>query len=459
MKKFLRLLLVLSVGVVSSACIAATTEVPNRTPEEIEKLVSPIALYPDSLVALILPASTESADVVLAARFLSYGGREADIEKQFWHDTVKSLAHYPDLVKWMDENLDWTQQMGEVFASQPADVMAAVQRLRAHARANGLLVDTPQQRVVVEQEVVYIVPSNPGCIYIPRYDPDVLWMRSSFHGSFLSFGVGFSVGNWLFYDCDWAGRTIWMHRRHPGWVYNPFWRPPPPAVRVNVVSEWHPSTHYFHRTSQYDHRSPGVVVVPQPFGSEHRFHSSGPDRRDDYRDHGPSRPLPPAQHFPGRPPVTTVAPVAPVAPMTYVGVAPTRQPPSAPPSMPMQHQRPHSNMDNRTPSGPEPTPRMHEPHSPPQRTNPSAPPPMPGAATATMHRPTPPAQPSVSAPPPAQSASSRPSSAGVAPRQPSPPIPSTPAPQTSQPTSDNNNNSGNSNGGNEGGGRRSRRDH
>jgi hypothetical protein len=456
MKKLLRLLLVLSVGVVSNACIAATNDVPNRTPEEIEKLASPIALYPDSLVALILPASTESADVVLAARFFSYGGQEADIEKQFWHDTVKSLAHYPDLVKWMDENLDWTQQMGEVFGAQPADVMAAIQRLRAHARANGLLVDTPQQRVVVEQEVVYIVPSNPSCIYIPRYDPDILWMHSGFRGSFLSFGVGFSVGNWLFYDCDWAGRTIWMHRRHPGWVYNPYWRPPPPSVRVNVVTEWHPSTHYLHRTSQHDHRPPAVVVVPRPFGPERRFYSPGPDRHDDHRGNGPSRPVQPGQHFSGRPPSPTVAPVVPVTPMTHVGVAPTQQSPSTPTTVPTQRHRPNPNVEGRNPAGSEPTPRTHEPHNYQQRTNPSTPPPMPGPATATLRRPSPPAQPA-SGPTPVYPAPSRPVSAGVAPRPSSPPAPSAPPPQTSQSTSDNNSNSSNSNSGNDSNGRHSRR--
>ncbi|MFT3868352.1 MAG: DUF3300 domain-containing protein [Nibricoccus sp.] len=450
MKKFLRLLLVWSVGVVSIACVAATNEVPNRSPEEIEKLVSPIALYPDSLVAILLPASTESADVVLAARFLSYGGKESDIDKQFWHDTVKSLAHYPDLVKWMDENLDWTQQMGEVFAAQPADVMAAIQRLRAHARANGLLVDTPQQRVVVEQEVVYIVPANPGCIYIPRYDPDVLWMRSSFRNSFISFSVGFGVGNWLFYDCDWPGRTIWVHRRHPGWVYTPFWRPPPPAVRVNVVTAWRPSPHFYQRTHQHGYRPPTVVVVPRPFGPDHRFHSPGPDYRRDYHDRGPHRPLPPAQNFPGRPPVTVVSPVAPVAPMTHVGVGPSHRTP--PPTV--SNQRPHHNPQHFTPP---PAPPSHEPPPPPQRTYSGPSRPGAGSATANLHRSAPraPSEPSVNPPPSAPPPQQQPPPARVS-RPANAPRPAAPPPQGQSSTESNDNNSGNSNGGNNGGGRHSR---
>ncbi len=300
MNTLLRLLLILSVGVVLPARVAAADDVPNRTPEEIEKLVSPIALYPDSLVALILPASTESSDVVLAARFLSFGGKESDIEKQFWHESVKALAHYPEIVRWMDENLEWMQQLGGVFAGQPADVMTAIQRLRADARARGLLADTPQQRVVVEHEVVYIVPSNPSYIHIPRYDPEVLWMRRPWHGSFISFSMGFGVGNWLFYDCDWPGRTIWVHRRHPGWVYRPFWRPPPPAARVHVVTAWKPAPHMHHRNhDRPGHRGPTVVVVPRYRDDERR---AGHDRRDDHRGR---------EHDFGR---TRMPPVRPVAP-------------------------------------------------------------------------------------------------------------------------------------------------
>lgn len=279
MKILLRMLLVLSVSLAVSLRLSAENDDPKLPPEEIEKLVSPISLYPDSLVALILPAATESADVVRAARFLAGGGQQSDIEKQFWHESVKSLAHYPDIVKWMDQNLEWTQQIGGAFAEQPADVMAAIQRQRAHARAAGLLTDTPQQRVVVEQELIYITPVDARMIYIPRYDPDVLWMRRPYEGAFISFGIGFSIGDWLFYDCDWMGRTIWVHRRHPGWAYHPGWRPPPPAVRVNVVKEWHPR--YNHRSSPVWHHQQAPVVVPRPFG----FHQADDPRHHDSRHH------------------------------------------------------------------------------------------------------------------------------------------------------------------------------
>ena len=104
MKTLLCLLLGLCVSVSLIAQESTDIGVPKRSPEEVEKLVSPIALYPDSLVALILPASTTSSDVVLAARFLS-SDDPSNIDAQSWSESVKSLSHYPTIVKWMDANL------------------------------------------------------------------------------------------------------------------------------------------------------------------------------------------------------------------------------------------------------------------------------------------------------------------------------------------------------------------
>jgi len=94
----------------------------------------PIALYPDPLVALVLPASTAPADVVLAARYVSGGGDASQIDGQPWDASVKALARYPDVIRWLDANLDFTQALGAAFAQQPADVMQSIQRLRAQAQ-------------------------------------------------------------------------------------------------------------------------------------------------------------------------------------------------------------------------------------------------------------------------------------------------------------------------------------
>jgi len=182
------------------------------TADEMEQLVAPIALYPDVLVALILPAAIESADVVLAARFLERGGAEAQIDGQPWDDSVKGLARYPDVVKWMDENLSWTRQLGDAYLDKPEEVMAAIQRVRARAKAQGLLVSTAEQEVVAEGEYIRIVPAQPNVVYVPRYDPELIFVehRVIYYrpDPWITFGVGFGVGWWLGYDCDWGRRVI-----------------------------------------------------------------------------------------------------------------------------------------------------------------------------------------------------------------------------------------------------------
>ena len=119
--------------------------------EELNGLLAPIALYPDALLALILPASTVPSDVVLAARYIASNGDPAQIANQAWDDSVKSLVRYPDVLKWMDQNLEWTTAVGEAFLEQPAYVMNSIQGLRAEAVAPGSLTDTPQQHVVQEK--------------------------------------------------------------------------------------------------------------------------------------------------------------------------------------------------------------------------------------------------------------------------------------------------------------------
>jgi len=193
---------------------AAVQSTPQKlAPEALNELLAPIALYPDALIALILPASTVPSDLVLAARYIASNGDPAQVANQPWDDSVKSLARYPDLLKWMDQNLEWTTQVGEVFLDQPADVMNSIQQLRAQAIAAGNLVDTPQQKIVKEivkeETCVRIVPAEPEVIYVPQYDPEVVYVQpyTPDFGPVVTFGVGFAVGSWLNYDCDWGRRT------------------------------------------------------------------------------------------------------------------------------------------------------------------------------------------------------------------------------------------------------------
>lgn len=187
--------------------------------EELNRLLAPIALYPDALIALILPASTVPSDLMLAERYIASNGDPAQIANQPWDDSVKSLVRYPEVLKWMDQNLEWTTAVGDAFLSQPADVMNSIQALRAEAIAAGNLTDTPQQRVVREKTCVRIVPAEPEVIYVPQYDPEVVYVQpySEDVGPLLTFSAGFAVGSWLNYDCDWDRRGIYVGQWRPGW--------------------------------------------------------------------------------------------------------------------------------------------------------------------------------------------------------------------------------------------------
>ncbi|MDR1283668.1 MAG: DUF3300 domain-containing protein [Opitutaceae bacterium] len=238
--------------------------------EELDKLLGPVALYPDPLLALILPAATESSDVVLAARWLAAGGDVEKIDEQPWDESVRALARYPEVVKWMDENLAWTQQLGAAFLAQPADVMKAVQRLRVRAKEAGNLTDTPEQNVVVEKDYIRIVPAEPEIIYVPRYDPLVVYYPSTvtyYYGPPVIFGPPYRSGAWLRYDCNWLGFNIWIgswgpvYYRRPAWGHRPpphygsGHRPPPPA------HVWHPRPGRRPPPSRFDR---GGVTRPEP---------------------------------------------------------------------------------------------------------------------------------------------------------------------------------------------------
>jgi hypothetical protein len=223
-------------------CLAfsARAQTPGTTysPEQLDQLLGPIALYPDPMVAVILPASTVPSDITLAANYLAANGPAGGIDAQPWDPSVKALARYPDVVKWMNGNLDWTQALGAAFTQQPADVMKSVQQLRVQARAAGTLVNTPQQQVVMEGDDIRIVPAQPNVIYVPAYDPAIVYETPGYAGPFLTFGMGYPVGAWLSYQCDWDDFGIWLGPWSPGWAYNRGWRNP--GSGRNLWRAWQP---------------------------------------------------------------------------------------------------------------------------------------------------------------------------------------------------------------------------
>ena len=218
--------------------------------EELDQLVAPVALYPDPLLAQVLMASTYPLDVVQAARFakanasLKGDQRDQALQKEVWDDSVKSLVAFPDVLTMMDAKLDWTQKLGDAFLAQQADVMNAVQRLRAKAEAAGNLKSSSQQTVttepaaapapaaqapttvVVQQApptVIKIEPTNPQVVYVPTYNPTVVygaWPYPAYPpvayyppgyvagAAMLSFAAGVAVGSALWGNCNWHGHDV-----------------------------------------------------------------------------------------------------------------------------------------------------------------------------------------------------------------------------------------------------------
>ncbi len=189
----------------------------KRSPDELSELLGPIALYPDPLISLILPASSVPSDIVLADRFVGGGGDPAATDDKPWDSSVKALTHYPDTLKWMDDNLDWTTQVGDAFVNQPVDVMETIQALRAKAQAQGNLVDTPEEKVVQDDDGIRIVPAQPDSIYVPSYDPEVVYIQRA---PVVEFGPPYIVGPWLGYDFDWHHRHLYWGEWHHGWDYS-----------------------------------------------------------------------------------------------------------------------------------------------------------------------------------------------------------------------------------------------
>ncbi|MBI2511428.1 MAG: DUF3300 domain-containing protein [Opitutae bacterium] len=231
-------------------------DTPPLTPDQIETLVAPIALYPDPLIALILPAATHASDVVLASRFLAGGGSPETVLSEPWDESVKVLTRYREVVDYLDRNLEWTRRLGDCFIDQPDDVMDAIQAVRARARAAGMLADTPQQEVVVESDEICILPTNPTVIYVPRYDPVVLCgpaVTSWYPRVWITFGVAYSVGPWLRYDCDWRARHVRIAQRPPAWYYQPDWRNHHHSTNVGWT-RWSPPPR---RDRDFDRRNDG----------------------------------------------------------------------------------------------------------------------------------------------------------------------------------------------------------
>lgn len=356
----IRILEIFGLVLLSMVQLVADERVMVRSPEQLDQLFGPVALYPDPLIALILPAATVPGDVVLAARFLEAKGDPMQLDDQSWDDSVKSLARYPDIVRWMDHNLAWTKQAGDAFLAQPTDVMNCIQRLRARARAVGVLRDTPQQQIVVEDEIISITPAQPDVIYIPSYDPDVVYVsRPGYYSdSFMTFGPAFVTGFWLGYGFDWDRHRIWTidrSERERFWRDRHEWRrpgfPDRPDFGRNGYRDrpWEPSSNNPRpaRPPSDRPRSENTRRVPVPNipgerspDLKHRIQNDSPSGENRRWVRPEGRELPPSR----RPEISPVVPIPPATVSPNVSVIRDANPSQPPPSLstvPQQSRRVH----------------------------------------------------------------------------------------------------------------------
>ena len=203
--------------------------------EELDQVVAPIALHPDPLISQILMASTYPLEIVQADRWaqqnksLKGDAVTAALEKQDWDPSVKSLVAFPQVLTMMSEKLDWTQKLGDAFLADQKKVLDTIQSLRAKAQASGNLKTTKEQTVIVEEKIIKIEPANPQVIYVPSYNPTVVygsWPYPAYPpysyyppgyvaSSMMWFGAGMAMGaafsgawGYGWGDCDYNGGKV-----------------------------------------------------------------------------------------------------------------------------------------------------------------------------------------------------------------------------------------------------------
>jgi hypothetical protein len=237
----IRVLAAAILGLVGFAAqMTAAQPAPSARPltaSELDRLVAPIALYPDPLLAQILMAATYPLEVVEADRWLQVPANAvltgdaltAALQRQKWDASIESLIAFPRVLGMMDDHLEWTEQLGNAFLMQQADVMGAIQRLRRLAGAAGSLASGPQQTVSPPEPEVAIEPTNPGIVYVPGYNPWCVygaWPDPAYppfvFGTFadscgpegLVFGVGISprFGFWAWGVFAWRRHEIRINR-------------------------------------------------------------------------------------------------------------------------------------------------------------------------------------------------------------------------------------------------------
>ena len=240
---------------------------------ELEELVGPVALYPDDLLAIVLPASTYPLEIVQAARFLERLEVDSTLEPdESWDESVVALLNYPEVIRMMDEDIDWTWRLGEAVIAQQSDVIAAVELFRDRAYAAGNLQSDEHQTVTVEEGAIEIEPVDEEIIYVPYYEPEEVvvyqprrvyyYYPDPYPVYYYPYPAGYRFRSGLFWGVTTAFHIGWsnhyLHVYHPTYWGHPYYgrsyydyyyyrRP-----SIAVFNNWYVTNNYY--TSNYRYR-------------------------------------------------------------------------------------------------------------------------------------------------------------------------------------------------------------
>jgi len=208
------------------------------SPDQLNAMVAPIALYPDNLLSQVLAASTYPLEVVEAAQWLRQNGSLQGQQlvdaarQQNWDPSVQALVVFPDVLNRLNSDIRWTTDLGNAFLAQQADVMSAVQNMRAQARAAGKLNSNAQETVTTQtqgdQSAIDIQPADPQVVYVPSYNPEYIWGPPAYGyypplyypaGFGFGFGPGIYIGGFFGglgwggwgWGCNWFGGSIFVN--------------------------------------------------------------------------------------------------------------------------------------------------------------------------------------------------------------------------------------------------------
>ncbi|HML79655.1 DUF3300 domain-containing protein [Geobacter sulfurreducens] len=299
-------MLMIPAGLLAQDEESAPEQASTFSKEELTQMLAPIALYPDSLTAQILMASTYPLEVVEAERWrrqnMGLKGEELDkaLQEKSWDPSVKSLCHFPEVLFAMSEKLDQTRKLGDAFLSQEDDVTATIQELRRKADEQGNLKTTAEQKVTHEKEIIRIEPADPTVVYVPVYNPLYVygpWWYPAYPpyywyyppgfaitGGYIGFGprvfIGFDLFAWAWFD--WPVHRVYVdinktrrfhHYHYRGDVVRHVWQHNPVHRRGVAYRD--------RRTSEfYGKRPPRMAPVrPETRGYPGKFPGGRPESR------------------------------------------------------------------------------------------------------------------------------------------------------------------------------------